>query len=61
MALFILTVQVRVIEKFKEIMFLEYTLAMFSRSRILKSLFPPRRGHGSFFYCIYKNLLLDPS
>ena len=30
-------------------MLLEYTLTMFSRSRILKSLFPLFRGHGSFF------------
>jgi len=46
--LFILAVQVRVIEKFKEIMFLENTLTIFSSSRILKLLFPPFRGHNSF-------------
>jgi hypothetical protein len=47
MVLFILAVQVRVLEKFKEIMFLENTLTMFSNST-LKLLLPPFRGHGGF-------------
>jgi hypothetical protein len=47
MVLFVLVIQVRVLEKCKE-MFLENTLTMFNSSA-LKLLFPWFRGHVSFF------------
>jgi len=63
MVLFILTVQVRVLEKFKEVMFLEYTLTMFSSSRILEVTFPTIEGTWQFctiFIRTYCWILSDP-